>query len=191
MRSHYFGTSLVLATSLAAIAVACGSSSPSKTNPDSKVFEDGSSKPIDGSSGSSGITGLGQACGSGSACPSTASMCVSIALSSTMTSTSYCTPTCDTGASAMTNGSGQFPGSASSYTPPSNVADCTSAYSGGGSGTPVCGLILSYTPMTNPPAANTTYTAISLGCAVECGTGNTCPTGMTCNTTAMLCFPNT
>jgi hypothetical protein len=189
MRSHYFGTSLVLAASLAAIAVACGSSSPSKTNPDSKVFED-ASKPIDGSSGGSGITGLGQACGSGSACPSSASMCVAIAISSTMSSTSFCTPTCDTGASAMTNGSGQFPGSAAGYTPAANGADCTAAYSGGGSGTPECGLVLSYTPMTEPPAANTTYTGISLGCVVACGTGNTCPTGMTCNTTVGACFPN-
>jgi hypothetical protein len=190
MHSHLFRTSLVLAACLAAVAVACGGGS-SKTNPDAKVTKDGSNTPLDGSGSGSGVTGLGQACGSNlPACPSSASMCVAIAISSTASSTSFCTPTCDTGATATTNGSGQFPGSASGYTPAANPADCTSAYSGGSAATPECGLVLAYTPMTEPPADNTQYTGISLGCVVVCGTGNTCPTGMTCNTTVGACFPN-
>jgi hypothetical protein len=168
-----------------AVLVACGGSSsknPDASTHDSKVFQD--------SPASTGLMGLGQKCGTGlPACPTNAPSCVGIALPGGGASTQYCTPHCDDNATAKTDATGNFPNSASGFTPAPDPSKCGAAFTGT-AGTPACGLFLTYTPMDNPPKPNKTYTGISLGCLVVCGTGNACPTGTTCNTTLMFCFPN-
>jgi hypothetical protein len=131
-----------------------------------------------------GVTGLGQKCASNTDCPASAPDCIALVLGST-NSTKYCTPHCVDDASAMTGSDGQF--TAASFNPAPMPAKCTGAYSGT-VGTPVCGVLLAYTPMDNPLKKNMAYTMIDLGCAVQCGTGSTCPTGMTC--TSNFCFPS-
>ena len=136
----------------------------------------------------SGLMGLGEKCGSGlPACPANAPDCIALGLGGSAVSTSYCTPHCLDNGSGTTNGSGEL----TTTTPPPSDAACSAAYTGGSAGMPACGVILSTTPMDNPLKKNTTYTGISLGCVVACGSAAPqCPTGMTCNTTVGLCFPN-
>jgi hypothetical protein len=169
------------------LLAACGSSS-SKSHADgpgpedAKVFMD--APPV------TGLQGLGQKCGMGlPACPANAPDCIGLGLPGGMSSTTFCTPHCDDNATAKTNAQGQFPQMSSGYNPAPDPTKCSAAYTGT-VGTPACGVMLSYTPMDNPPKANKTYTGISLGCAIVCGMGNTCPTGLTCNTTVMACFPS-
>jgi hypothetical protein len=164
--------------------VACGNSKSNngvdapKQFEDAKVFMD--APP--------GLMGLGQKCGMGlPACPANAPDCIGLALGNGMNSTQFCTPACDMNATAKTNATGQFP--ANGFTPPPSNMACSSAFTGT-AGTPLCGVLLAYTPMDTPPKPNKTYTGISLGCVVACGMGNACPTSMTCNTTVMLCFPS-
>jgi hypothetical protein len=149
-------------------------------NPDAKVFMDAPKVFMDAPP-SQGLSGLGQKCDMNAPCP-TGMDCISLGLPSGP-SPSYCTPHCLDNGTGTTNGSGQL----TSTTPAPNNAACTGGYMGS-VGTPQCGVILSYTPMDKPMMANKQYTAIALGCIIQCGTGNMCPTGMTC--TSNFCFPN-
>ena len=193
MKSNRIGRiTVVLGLALGATILACSDSKKGGSNADGSTGNDDSSNQMDGpgsGSGSSGIQGLGQRCGSGfPTCPTNAPECISVKVGSGA-SPSYCTPHCLDNGSATTNAQGQI----SSTTPPPDTAKCTAAYTGGSVGNPACGLILSYQPMDNPLKPNKTYTQIVLGCIVACSMpGNTCPTGMTCNTgvTPAMCFPN-
>jgi hypothetical protein len=127
------------------------------------------------------LSGLGQKCGQGMpACPANASECVGL-----QGTASFCTPKCASGATGMTNASGQL----TTTTPPPNNQTCSSAYTGT-VGMPVCGVILTVVPADNPLVANKAYSGIDLGCVITCGTGGACPASTTCNTTVGACFPN-
>jgi hypothetical protein len=176
---------LILGIALGATIIACGSDGKKKNPVDGSTDDSGGNIDSNGS-GSGGISGLGQHCGSGfPACPANAPDCIAVAIGSAA-SPSYCTPHCLDGGSGTTNNQGQL----TATTPPPDNTKCSAAYTGGSVGTPACGLLLSYMPMDVPLKKNMTYTSIVLGCVVACGAGNTCPTGMTCNATAKFCFPN-
>ncbi|MGE5185554.1 MAG: hypothetical protein ACM31C_26000 [Acidobacteriota bacterium] len=180
--SRLFSAMLIVATAGGATIVACGGSSNPKT-PDAKVFKDAPPQM----DAPAGLTGLGEKCGSGgvSMCPSNASDCVGI---TGLGSTSFCTPNCLMNGSGTTNSSGKL--LLSAITPAPSNTTCQGAFSGS-AGTPACVLIGSYSPMDVPMKANTQYTAISMDCALLCGTGSgtgPCPSGMTCMSGA--CIPN-
>jgi hypothetical protein len=184
-----FRLAFVLSSVSLAVVIACGSSGSSHPLPDAHTGGSDAKVFLDAPS-SSGLTGLGQKCGTGQpACPTNASQCIGF----TQGGPTYCTPTCLTGGAGSTNGSGQF--AQGSITPPPNTATCTAAYTGGTVGTAACDIIAATTPADNPLKASTAYTAISFVCSVNCGTGSgtgPCPTGMTCQTgnLAGLCLPN-
>ena len=169
-------------------AVACGSST--NKNPDAK----GSGTGTDAGTGTgtadaagSGLVGLGQKCNSPADCPAAAPECITLKQGGTH----YCTPHCLDNGTGTTNGSGQFTGSGTgALTPLPDDTKCTAQYTGGSVGSAFCEVILSTTPADNPLKANTAYTAVTFGCAVECSTGNACPTGTTCDTTQNVCYPN-
>lgn len=135
-----------------------------------------------------GLTGLGQKCGTGlPACPASAPECFGLVQGGT----AYCSPDCLTGGTGKTNAQGQFPASGTgSLTPPPDNTKCTTGYTGGTVGMPVCAIILKTTPADNPLKPNTSYTAINMGCAIVCTSGM-CPAGMTCNTSIGpgVCLP--
>jgi len=169
----------IVAVAAGATIFACGDdgNNPDAKQLDAKVFMDAPA----------GVSGLGQKCGSGlPACPTNAANCIGLRFSNGTTTNFYCTPFCDQNASAMTGSNGQFPTTASGYTPPPDVSICAGAYSGS-VGTPGCGVPTSWTPMDSPPIANKNYTGINLACFVVCGAGSACPAGLTCTNTA--CTP--
>ena len=189
MRSSRLASICIVAgVAAGSLVIACGGGGgggpklidgPSKT-PDAKVFMDAAA--------GSGVKGEGQACSMTAPCP-TGMDCIALGKAGGASTTSYCTPHCDDNATATTNGSGVFAGG-SAFTPPPNN-NCATMYTAT-PGMGACGVILSTTPADNPLKPNTTYTKISLGCVVVCGTGNVCPTGMAADTAdfgACLCFP--
>ncbi len=188
--SRLLRASLVVGAASAGAIIACGGGGGTKS-PDAKVFLDahGSGGGTDAGGSGSGLTGLGEKCGSGLAMCPTGEDCISLGLGGSAASTPYCTPHCLDGGSGTTNGSGQL----TATVPPPDDTKCTGAYMGS-VGMPQCAIILSTTPMDNPLKANTHYTAIALGCLVACGTGSgsgACPPSMTCNTAVGgICFPN-
>jgi hypothetical protein len=167
--------------------VACGSSS-TKKNPDAA----GSGSGIDAANNTpdappAGLQGLGQKCTTPADCPTSAPECITLK----QNGTHYCTPHCLDNGTGTTNGSGQFVGSGTgALTPLPDDTKCTAVYTGGTAGSAFCEVILAVTPADNPLKANTKYTGVVFGCAIECGTGNTCPTGTTCDTTQGICYPN-
>ena len=170
-RVSLFAASLIL--------MACSSNSSPPKGPDAKTFSDAPGGPMDAPAGG-GETALGKKCSSPTDCPTNAPDCVGF-----QGTTSYCTPLCDMNATDTTNAMGQF---TSTITPAPNDGTCTAAFTGT-IGTPKCGALLAWTPMDNPPKANTKYTNISMGCVVLCGANNTCPSGMACNSSVGACFP--
>lgn len=169
----------IVATAIGGTVIACGG--PDGQLPDAKVFLDAKvfmdAPP--------GVMGLGQKCTQPSECPSNAPQCIGI---SGGPQVAYCSPTCLMNATAT----GSANGTLQMISPALSTGNgaCTGAYMGT-VGTPVCGLILSYSPMHVPPMAGSNYTMVTAACAIVCGAGNTCPPGMTGTTfgTACLCLP--
>jgi hypothetical protein len=141
---------------------------------DAKVFMDAPSS----------LTGLGQRCVLPMDCPTSAPDCISVQLSSGA-SNKYCTPRCVEGGTFMVNNMGTI----GNVTPAPDHSKCTAAYSGGGIGvTLACALLTSWTPMDSPLKNGETYTNVTMGCLIRCGTNNECPVGTSC--TSSSCFPN-
>lgn len=173
----------------AALTIAACGGSDSKTADAKPATIDANGSTPDAPGGTpdapgAGLTGLGQKCTPGQTgeCPSNASECVALSQSGP----GWCTPLCLEGATAMTNAQGQF----ASTTPAPDNSKCAAAFSGS-VGQPACGIVMSWTPADNPTKPNTTYTGVSMGCAVVCGNGNACPSGMSAMTVGQscLCFP--
>ena len=180
--SRLRSVSLIVGVAVGTTIIAC--SDTKKGNPGVDA------RPVDGQqqldSPSSSLTGLGQKCGAGvAACSANAPDCIALGLSSTMQSTTYCTPHWLDDGSGTTNGSAQL----TTTVPEPDATKCTGAFTGT-AGTPLCGVILATTPADNPLMANKHCAGIQLGCIVGCPSATpTCPPSMTCNTTVHICFP--
>jgi len=166
---------LLLRICTVAVLVACKHDDDKP--PDAKVTLDAAA-PVDAPA----ISGLGQKCASSTECPANAPSCISYKLS-TGPSPKYCTPLCLQGATMMTDAQGNL----STPTPPPDTAKCIAAYSGGAGASVACVVPIAWTPMDNPFKASTTYTNLSMGCVILCGTGNACPSGTSCINGG--CFP--
>jgi hypothetical protein len=116
------------------------------------------------------LKGLGQQCElakGGTDCPANAPICMGFT-----NTTTFCTPTCLTGATATAMGTSTFINVMP--VPANNSATCAAAYTGK-QGVPTCGAVYAWSPMDSPLVDGDMYTDLAEACIVACGTNRACP----------------